>query len=244
MADYSASFREGGALQFDPASIYDLAAAARDYLDTNPNVTIEFSGDHKISSMDLKLLLDDPYIRSLQIKSIKIDGSQYNVEPRRSFDLSIDPDFSFMGAVGVTIRGDRDAAVAVRNKVEKTLEGCWLWYARLFRPIDPAFAAFRLIFATLAIFAAIFAAYIVIRGFPTTPEDALKQGGETFLLTPLFYQVTAFLKRRLLPKLLFNIGKSSDAVSAAAYWRNIVFVAIVLAIITSIAATLITDRLK
>ncbi|SDH55680.1 MULTISPECIES: hypothetical protein [Bradyrhizobium] len=244
MADYSASFREGGALQFDAASINDLATAARDYLDTDPKVTIEFVGDHKISSTDLKQLLDDPYIRSLQIKLIKIDGSQYKVEPRRSFDLSVDPDFSFMGAVDVTIRGDRDAAVMVRDKIEKTLRGCWLWYARLFRPIDPTFAAFRLVFATLAIFASIFATYTVIRGFPATSEDALKQGGETLLLTPLFYQVTAFLKRRLFPKLLFSIGKSSDAVNAAAYWRNIVFVAVILAIIASIAATLITDRFK
>jgi hypothetical protein len=244
MADYSASFREGGALQFDTASIDDLAKAARDYLDSTPMVTIEFHGDHKISSEDLNQLLDDPYIRSLRIKAIKIDGSQYKIQPRRSFEISIDTDFAFMGAVGVSIKGDRDAAVMVRDRVEKTLKGCSLWYAWLFHPIAAQFVAFRVIIAILAIFAALFTAYTLLRGFPRTPEAALWQVGEAVLYTMFFYQIAAFLRNRLFPKLLFNIGKSSYAVSAAAYWRNIVFVAITLAIITGIAATVITDRFK
>ncbi|MGY8709539.1 hypothetical protein RAD16_27675 [Bradyrhizobium sp. 18BD] len=244
MAEYSASFREGGAFQFNVETVIDLAYAARDYLGATPTIAIEFVGDHKISSDDLSQLLDDPYMRSLRIMKLKIDGSQYAAKPYRSCTIDIDPEWGFLGTVNVTLRGDRDAAVIARDRIEKILKGCLLWYWPLFRPIGPGFFAFRMCLAAVAVFVSIFAAYTLLRGVPASQRDALTQAGEALILTPFFYQIGAFFRNRLFPKLLFNFGKSADSIRVAAYWRNLVFVGVGLAVATGIVATLITDRFK
>ncbi|MGY4506608.1 hypothetical protein [Bradyrhizobium sp. USDA 3650] len=244
MAKYSASFFDGGALQFDENSIRDLVSAGRNYLETAPTITLEFDGDHNLQSDDLENILSDPYIRSRNIISVQINGSRYRPEPARSFQVKISSEYATLGSVRLSIEGDRDASIVTRNQVETTIRGCWTWYARLYRPIDVSFQLIRLISGWTLVYALLFSAFLKLRGFPETPEQLAKLAAETLFLSPTIYLIVAFLRNRLFPKLLFAIGKSADAVARAAYWRNFVFIGVGLALLTGIAATLITDRFK
>lgn len=242
MAEYSAYFSDAAPLEFGVEEIRDLIKAARDYLGAGPKITIEFGGDHRISSDDLDQLLSDPYVRSLRINALKIDGSRYDDKEYRACTIDIEP-HAFVGVVRINLRGERDSAVTARDTLERTLRGCLLWYWPLYRPYGPGFMTFRLIVTSLVMFSVIFAVYSIFRGIPVS-KDVLTQAGEAALWMPLALQLVVALRARLFPRLLFSFGKSAEVAKTAAYWRNTVFVGILLAVATGIIATLITDHFK
>jgi hypothetical protein len=244
MAEYSASFREGGALQFGQDSVRDLVKAATDFTGEAAQVTIEFRGDHKIAASDLDQLLNDSYVRSLMIISIRIDSSRYRPAPRRTVDVKISSEYLTLGAISVSIDGDRDASIVTRDRIEKIVRGCWTWYSRFYRPFQTEFQVARVVVVFIIVFLLLFAAFLILRGIPHSPDELAERAAEALLLSPSFYFVLAFLRNRLFPKLLFNLGKSADVAISAAYWRNIIFVGVGLAIVAGIATALITDRFK
>jgi len=209
-------------------------------------VTLEFRGSHKIEGVILDQVLSDPYVRSLKIISIRIRGSRYKKEnsPSRSVEIRIDSEFLNSGPISISIDGDRDASIAIRDRIEKILKGCWVWYSRAYRPVGIPYQVTRFFVGCAIAFSLVFVALLPIRGLPHSPEEFLKLAAESLLLTPSSYILLAFLRARLFPRLLFNIGKSADAVSSAVYWRNTLFVGLGLAVLAGIIGTLITDRLK
>lgn len=245
MAAYSTSFGEGGALQFDRETIEDLARIVKSFLGEDSGIVFEFEAGHKIESKSIDELLSDPYVRSLRIIVIRISGRVYRKDlPSLSINIKIDSEVSFSLPVSISIDGDRDECVATRANLENLLKGCWLWYAKLYRPIGPEYSAARTILGWCASLAVVLAATLLISGLPQTKIELVEILFSSFSFSFGCHYALSFVQKRSFPKLLFNFGKSADQVGAAATWRQVFFGGFLLAITSSIIATVIMNRLN
>jgi hypothetical protein len=145
--------------------------------------------------------------------------------------------------VSITVDGDRDACVATRAHHENLLKGCWSWYAKLYRPVAPEYAAVRVISGWFLALGVVLASTLIISGIPQT-KFVISVFFSSFSFSFGCYYVLFFIQKRLFPKLLFNFGKSSEQVRAAVIWRQLFFGGFLLAITTSVIATIIMNRIK
>jgi hypothetical protein len=244
VAEYSTSFQEGGGLKFDTESIQDLINAAKDFLGEPPTITIEFRGDHKIAANSPNQIFGDTYIRSLPIISIKISGMRYQPPQNRSISIKISKENWALGPAFVDIDGDRDASVVTRDRVEKIIKGCVLWYCMFYRPVGPAFAVARFLGTWILVLVMGIALNLWFWGVPKSPDEFGQRIVGLVLLSPALVAVVFFLRDRLYPLVLFNIGKSADSVRSTTYWRNILFAGLVLGVIASTLSTFITGHGK
>jgi len=229
----------GRAVATEIRTFYD--SIRRFLCNDRPSVAINFVGDHEIQGEDLDTLLNDPYVTSKKIVTIKIRGHNFYIKPTRSASVNLSSEFGV--ECRCSIEGDRDAALLLRNQIEETLQGCAPWYAKLYLPSGTTSDGVRLgigltICWTIAVVLAIF--LTTVPGHKIDLLFLMQWSGCGFVLLWIWL----FLNRQMFPRLLFDIGKSAEKVAASKYWRNTVFVGLVLAVIAGVVSSLITDRLK
>jgi hypothetical protein len=240
MAEYSTDINRRGPFIFDRVAITTFYDLIRKFLlNDRPTVSIGFVGEHSIQSDDIDSLLEDAYVSSRQIVKIGIEGSNYALKPRRSGSITLSSEYG--QEVRVSIKGDRDPSTLLRGEIEGILHGCTPWYARLYLPAGSIYDGIRMGIGFVVCWAITVA--VPLAATPGQKIDVL------FLLSSSGFGLWVllawlFLNRRMFPRLLFDIGKSAEKVSAAKYWRNTVFVGIILAVLTGFITTQLTDRLR
>jgi hypothetical protein len=242
MAGYSTEINRRGPFVFDRAAIRSLCASLRKFLcNDRPVVSFGFVGDHSIESDDIDSLIGDDYVSSRRIVKIKIGGTNYHIKPSRSATITLSSEYGV--EVRASIGGDRDPSLLLRNEIESMLESCTPWYARLYLPAGHTYDGARLAIGFTICWVIVVAIALLQAPPPDRKIDIwflLQWSGSGVMLLWAWL----FINRRMFPRVLFDIGKSADQVAAAKYWRNTVFVGVVLAVIAGVVATLITDRLK
>jgi hypothetical protein len=244
MAEFSTDLRLSGAFIFNGKAVIALYESIKKFVGEEPNVTIEFEGGNKIHGNDAKLLMDDPYITTRPIVNLSIDGrTSYQAEIRRSASISLSSEYSFQASS--SIRGDRDGSLLLRHEIEEICKGSAAWFSNLYLPTGNNYDATRIAFGFLVCWVIAFfaVAYTLSQSVSVLKIDLwflFQRAVDGVILLWIWL----FLNRRLFPRILFDIGKSSERVKSAQHWRSTVFGGFILAVIAGIVATIITDRFK
>jgi hypothetical protein len=243
LAEFSTSFSKTGGYIVTRDAIMDLYAACSEFAGSPPRMTIELAGNFNIQGSDVIELLDELYVKSKPILRLRIDASgRLNNAHRRSVSISLTNESSGIrswgSSIDVSLSGEKAGTVAARDEIEARLAGLRKWYSLMLPNND---AMDFLLFLVVLVCSLFLTGYIFFRylnpNSGSTPTLAELSG----FLCQWFVTVVAiaFLRKKLFPKLLFDIGKSADQIRRVAFWR----VSVCGAVLLGVAINLLSDRL-
>jgi hypothetical protein len=236
MVSYSANFQKHGAYRIDQATIQQLLRVVKEFTGVSPKITFKLHGDHEIEHTELRELLDDTYVTSKNIAEAEIEG--LGREASISIKLCV-PEVMDL-PIMVRINGDREKCVGARTKLEAIFQGSEEWYSRYMFPRIFGFYLGYIVGVPALILAAIIMVHHLVG------QEMLTGDGKIYgwaVLEWFAIWATCFgLKRRMFPKMMFDISRSADLAKSALFWRNLVGTGVAVGLIAAVLGGLIVER--
>jgi hypothetical protein len=245
MDRYSTNFTRSGGYIFSRDAIVLIAKEMARFTESEAKINIALADNHNVQSSDVDEVLSDSYVLNRLIERIDITSMSEskivdNKHVRNTRQASVTLSTNRYESIDVDIRGDRDASVSLRGEIETIIDGQKKWYWWLAGRIPSPFDAI--------LFGAACMAFLVLSIMVVAPlfgkdatKDLLWLAG---LLAVLAMWLSFSLRRKVFPKILFDIGKSGDLVQASGTWRNVILIVVALGFFVSVLASWFYDRIK
>lgn len=205
-----------------------------------PQVVIKTDGQLKITTTDLTDALSNDLIATEMIKKIEMEARSYRDSPQT---------ISFTAEKGESWRTcsirieapDANKVLAFKSRFENLIRSACLWYS-LFRPANYA-ASILLALALSGICLGVITGllfYLRIIGY----ENWLAWVVSFFSNIALVTMFLVFVTKRMFPGVEFYMGLSKRAADSLTTARSVIFGAIFLGLIVSIASSFLYDAMK
>ena len=206
---------------------------------SEPNVTcsIDLTDDHNISSRDLSVLFTDPLVQSKFIQRMTISGSAYRTNPSRRISVTLRVADT---PVEVSVDGDRESAQIVRNEIQQILEGKEQSYSFLVFRQFSGWSIFRAALSATVIFIVIVLIHVRL--------GVQKEQLGTFVVswlgeTAALVWFLGYLRRKLFPAVLFEIGRSAITVKRLGSIRYNLLWAVLVGLAVGVASIVFASKI-
>lgn len=141
--------------------------------------------------------------------------------------------------IQVRMNGDRESCVKVRTELENILQGSELRYSQFV--VSHKFGFY--IAYIIGIPALIFVALLIVHqlfGLEMVHDDKIS----IWILVEWVVICAAFfgLKKKMFPKMMFDIGRSTKVSESAIFWRNLVGIGVGVGLTMAVLGGLIVER--
>jgi hypothetical protein len=238
MADYSTNFKKHGAYAADQAMIAELFEVAETFMGEAPSIKVELEDEQEITSTAVKEVLDDVYVKNKYIKKVLIMG--FATGRRRLITIRLQISEMAEWPLDVSVQGDREACVMVKERIESIIQGREQWFSKFMLPHKLGYVIAFVMGLPLAILGIVLGIHLVLR-----PDMVASDKIHPFIVLEWvgIWGVAFLLKRKMFPKLVFNIGKSENMDRSAHFWRQLVGLGIGIGLLVAVIGGLIVERI-
>jgi hypothetical protein len=239
VADFSIHLERKGAYSFSQDALVQIWTAIASSLESEPKIAIKIAGGPRIESTSMKEVLEDSHVQHQLIEDVRYEGSSYKNNQSRIVWVHLKQSSWPETPVEIHISGDKNSTGNLRDELANIIEGQELWYSKFTIPDHPVYVVPALIVAVIAAMAI----SIALNNWFFPSLNSKESGGVVWFEAFFLLGAAFFLKARMFPKMIFEIGRSGRLGASARHWREVVGVGIILALLVGIATTYLTDRL-
>lgn len=161
---------------------------------TQPKISIDFRDGFNITSDNFDSSIEDSYLKSANIKEISINA--YNFDDKMISRFNLKNDFFWVGRF--SCEGNKTFCLEMKQEFENLINPMRTWYSPLYKT-EPY----------------LWIIPILVIGLPIFSLITNKKSSEFMIMFSLLnsaflsLMIASFLSKFVLPRLVFNIGKSA-----------------------------------